>query len=408
MNSKKLTALFIIASIALTLAIPAVAGIANTAEPHTSAPDTRDAKVADALEILKDVVGIPNIAAELFPDLEEFKVVHSLDVLKGIVGMTPPVQVMIEPFHRTTTAAVPQTTVSYTTAPHTTNPVTTSEPPSTTTALCTTALYTTESQTTTAPITTTALYTTGATSSSTPPVDGEPLSNEMVARIKEDWLKDRKLSATPASLAKIQLLHLGTYDGNVVFAIGGYMVSYLREGYPVIVAGYEFVPVCENTKAQIWTNGEISSIENSYSNGKLTKQNVKRIHELWNPLDISWWAIPFTSPGVELLPYDLVLRISSDWRPIVQPPHNQFFAHFGTYNGSVVLMTFPTPAQAGSFDIAAGYRFHRPGGFVHFIAWKDGIFRSISGAYESGWLTEEDVKDAWENWHFLCDGKDFL
>ena len=93
MRTKKLTAIIIITSIAITLAIPAVAGITNTAEPHTSVSETRDAKVADALEILKDVVGIPNIAAELFPDLEEFKVVHSLDVLKGIVGIREAVKV---------------------------------------------------------------------------------------------------------------------------------------------------------------------------------------------------------------------------------------------------------------------------------------------------------------------------
>ena len=91
MKLKRLIAMIITASLILSFATPVNA--TDDVDPiYDVYHFSRAATVADALEVLKNVVGIPNDASLLFGD-ENVAVGDALEILKGIVDMREAVRV---------------------------------------------------------------------------------------------------------------------------------------------------------------------------------------------------------------------------------------------------------------------------------------------------------------------------
>jgi hypothetical protein len=94
---------------------------------------------------------------------------------------------------------------------------------------------------------------------------------------------------------------------------------------------------------------------------------------------------------LESLPKELEQRIQSAFfGKVVELKVNHYF---GTYNGSVVVAMFPVdhsiPAHFENYEIA-GYRvLARPTDDI--LVWNNGRGNSLIGAYNEGWITEQDV-----------------
>lgn len=73
-----------------------------------------------------------------------------------------------------------------------------------------------------------------------------------------------------------------------------------------------------------------------------------------------------------------------------------FRAYYGTYNGymAVQMGTGFGPAMMTEYNVAEGYYFLVDGD-EHLYMYRDGKFIGMSGAYASGLITEQDLKDIW-------------
>ena len=343
---KKITALICTISIFCTLLIP-VGG--NTTAP----PETREADIFDALEVLRDIVGLTTepLCVEIYDVNEngEIEIFDALEILKSIVGLREEKVIMPVESDKPT--------------------VTTIEPPVSTTTI--------------------------------PPIQPPqliPLSKEIQDQILTHWLRTayRWQPVYDGTNARIAL-YLGTYNGNVVFVLddifGEALVPQYRE---VLGIDFEY-----GNLIQVWNGTQIRSLVGSRGvsiTEWLTFQDIQAIHAqaLVNPLP--------RRMKIENLPEQTVERIKEDFKKFANLREECFIwvsDYFGTYNDKVAIIMEPCffseltkPAE----ETIAGYTFWyaNQGPFIRI--WINGEFHRLQQAYDLKLITQDNLKNIHQRW----------
>ena len=234
-----------------------------------------------------------------------------------------------------------------------------------------------------------------------PTLEFEPLSEELKQQIRQDWVafravpdwrdtaiswRDDLLRYDPRWDSKSQvyvLYHLGTYNGCVIFWEGyGTRTAWSEE-----VAGFVFSDVIQNY-IFVWHEGSFYRLATAFEEWLLAEQDIAAVWERFERLRL-------LCPGA--LSEGIKAKVRQDWRP-----GGGYMGHYlGTYNGSVVFMTFSHPASIetqGRYEVA-GFIFPgkaevaRSGYSV--VVWNSGEFYSLTSAFEENMLTEKDIGTIW-------------
>jgi hypothetical protein len=224
----------------------------------------------------------------------------------------------------------------------------------------------------------------------------ESLPKELELRIKSDWLlkiydyRTLELIGFENALNNVRIRkYFGSYDDSVVLIING------RVGrvWNMEVAGYNFF-FHDTRGINVWNAGEFYCISEAYDNGLLTEHDVGEIHFKYSAL----------LGVIEPLSDELLLRIEADWLDNTHSsPLGRFIfdEYHGSYNGSVALRIDVSTLNALLLVDVAGYSFVFPTPTA-IVIWNDGVFFSLSQAYNNGLLTEKEVGEihfSFENRH---------
>lgn len=279
------------------------------------------------------------------------------------------------------------------------------------------------------PTTTTSQPTTTTITAFTPkPKTPAQLSAKQEAEIKQCWVSlyvDPELEHT---VDAVEITYYGIYNGYVALIIKDNYWGHLTAHSEEEIAGVLFEYPTSN-RIRLWKNGEFFEVAQVYKNGKITQTDVQNIAYYYSnrlgatnttkATTTTTTIIPTTTTTAPYIPntkkttelteqqkekivsdFAHYLWYEEEWRNYENLEQTKqscaFRAYYGTYNGymAVQMGTGFGPAMITEHDVAEGYYFS-VNGDEHLYLYRDGKFIGMSGAYASGLITEQDLKDIW-------------
>ena len=181
----------------------------------------------------------------------------------------------------------------------------------------------------------------------------------------------------------------GTYNGATALIIEYYYEGSRKEE----VAGYTFEYVLCNP-ILVWKDGRFYTLDEAYGSGILTAEHIGTIHSLFtsSELGMTFEGITVENPDEWVL-NTLRDSIYNKYGDICNGCKIYITEYYGTYGGSIAFNFKGGPFSYSQMEVReeiAGFRFEHPDSRTTLI-WNNGNLYSISGAYDLGLLTKEDV-----------------
>ncbi|MCL2088011.1 MAG: dockerin type I repeat-containing protein [Oscillospiraceae bacterium] len=223
----------------------------------------------------------------------------------------------------------------------------------------------------------------------------EPLSEEMEIRIKEDWVagypEHPDYTGSEYTIDKVEIAYYGTYNQNVAVMMFDNFYCYPLMPSIEEIAGVTFYYPDGNT-ILVWCDGDFIQLGSAYEQKLLTQEDLKNIGYYYN---IKPTKPELASEMEQRIIEDFLCYISDIYIPQGED-RIWIEKYYGRYSGCEVIFMGGVVADDIERHIEIAEHMFRFGSSQSIHIYRDSTFMAIEDAYESGWITAEDVESIWK------------